>query len=146
MDKSMHSIGRVLFVKVPEGSKPHQYIESVLDAQDIEAAWITGLGGMRWARIGYFDPQAWRYNTIDVEALEGRVIEVASLVGNSVKAPDGTYHTHIHVVLGVDPGRTVAGHLVDAEVEPFLELLVLELTGGLNAFRSLLSHRWRKRG
>lgn len=142
MPKSIHALGRVLFVKVPEGSKPHQYIDEVLASQGIEAAWVSGLGGMRWARVGYFDPSTWRYHTVDVEAPEGRVIEVASLVGNSVRGPDDSYYTHIHVVLGVDPGRTVAGHLVDAEVEPFLELVIAELAGGVDALRGMLSHRW----
>ena len=145
MGKSIHGMGRILFVKVPEGSKPHQYIDEVLASQGIEAAWINGLGGMRWARIGFFDPQAWRYDTIDIESSQGRVIEVASLVGNSVRGPDGSYHTHIHVTLGVEPGRTVAGHLVDAEVEPFLELVIVELVGGVEDLRRLLSHRWSPR-
>ncbi|MEB3773380.1 MAG: DUF296 domain-containing protein [Desulfurococcales archaeon] len=140
--KALGSIGRVLLVKVREGSKPHQFISEVLEGQGIRLAWINGIGGFKWARIGYFDPSRRVYETVDVEAPEGRVIEVASLLGNSVQGPDGTHYVHIHVSLGVDQGRTIAGHLVDAEVEPFLEVLVMEVVGGLEEARRLFSHRW----
>jgi len=144
VDRVPASIGRVLFVKVPEGAKPHQYIEGVLMDQGVNAAWINGLGGFKWARLGYFDPSTWRYMTSDVESSEGRVLEVASLTGNSIRGPDGSYYTHIHVVLGIDPGRSVAGHLIDAVVEPFLEVFIYEIVGGLDALRGILSHRWSR--
>ena len=144
MDKVISSPGRLIFVRVPEGSKPHQYIERVMSDQGINAAWINGLGGFKWARVGYLDPSAWRYHTIDVEAKDSMVLEVASLTGNSVRGPDGSYYTHIHVVLGRSPGENFAGHLIDAIVEPFLEVAIIEISGGVDSLRNILSHRWRR--
>jgi predicted DNA-binding protein with PD1-like motif len=136
------STGRVYFLKVPSGSSPHAAVEGLLEAQGVRAAAIHGIGGFRWARLGVFSPEEGRYHTMDVEALEGRVLEVLSIAGNSVLGPDGAYHTHLHAVVARGPGEVYGGHLVDARVEPFLELVVQELVGDVERVRELLSHRW----
>ncbi|MCE4598711.1 MAG: DUF296 domain-containing protein [Desulfurococcales archaeon] len=127
---------------MPEGSKPHQYIENVLSEQGIKAAWINGLGGFRWARVGFLNVENRSYYVKDVEARYPNIIEVSSLIGNSILGPDGSYYTHIHVTLGIDEDTTIAGHLIDANVEPFLELLIVELVGDYTRMAELLSHRW----
>ncbi len=141
---ALTSAGRVFFFKVPAGSSPHQAVEELLSAQGVRAAGIVGIGGFRWARLGVFSPEESRYYTVDVEAEPGRVLEVLSLIGNSVLGPDGVYHTHLHAVVARGVGEVRGGHLVDARVEPFLELFVFELVGDVERMRELLSHRWAK--
>jgi len=82
------------------------------------------------------------YHVKDVEAKYPRVIEVTSLIGNSILAYNGSYYTHIHVTLGVDENTVMAGHLIDASVEPFLEVAIMELVGDYATMAKLLSHRW----
>ena len=136
--------GRLYFLKAPQGSSPHSAVEALLGSQGVKAAWIWGIGGLRWARLGVFSPEEGRYYTEDVEAEPGRVLEVLSIGGNSVLGPDGAYHTHLHAVVAKGPGRVYAGHLVDARVDPFLELFIVELVGDVDRMKDLLSHRWAK--
>jgi len=143
--KVIASTGRFLFVKVEEGSRLPQAIDEVLDSQGIGFALIQGIGGLRWARIAVFSPQEGRYYPVDVEAAEGRVLELVSLSGNSVLGPDGTYYTHLHVAVARAPGEVYAGHLIEAEVEPFAEVFIVEAAGGLEEARRLLKHRWTPR-
>jgi predicted DNA-binding protein with PD1-like motif len=138
------SIGRLYFLKVPQGSSPHSAVEELLSSQGVKAAWIWGIGGMRWARLGVFSPEEGRYHTVDVEAEEGRVLEVLSIGGNSILGPDGAYYTHLHAVVARKPGEVYAGHLVDARVDPFLELFIAEAIGDVERMRSLLAHRWSR--
>jgi len=142
---ALFSGGRLYFLKVPSGSSPHQAVEDLLSRQGVKAAAILGIGGFRWARLGVFSPEEGRYHTLDVEAEPGRVLEVLSITGNSVLGPDNAYYTHLHAVVAKAPGEVYAGHLVDARVEPFLELFILEAIGDVGRLRELLSHRWSSR-
>lgn len=144
--RSLHSLGRVFFLKVPAGERPHSAVEKLLSSEGVRAAVIQGIGGFRWARLAVFSPVENRYYPSDFEADPGRVIEVASISGNSIRGPDGRYYTHLHAVIAVGPDRVAAGHLVDAVVDPFLELAVVELAGGYESIAGLLSHRWRGLG
>lgn len=141
--KSIHTTGRVFFLKVPAEGRPHTAIEELLSSQGVKAALIQGIGGFRWARLAVFSPLENKYYPKDFEADVGKVIEVAALTGNSILGSDGRYYTHLHAVIAVNPGKVAAGHLIDAVVDPFLELVVMELAGGYNAMVDLLSHRWR---
>jgi len=140
--KAPYTFGRVFFVQALQGSRLPQAIDEALDAQEIGFALITGIGGLRWARIAVFSPEENRYYPVDVEAEPGRVLELASLQGNSVRGPDGSYYTHLHVVIARSPRDVYAGHLIEAEVDPFAEIWVAEAIGSLEEARNLLSHRW----
>lgn len=144
MIKSMHAVGRVILTKLDEGENIHQALARILQDQDIRLAWIQGLGGLRWARIGYFDPVRSVYKHVDVEARGDTVLELASLVGNAVKGPNDEFHIHIHVVIGLEDGRTMAGHLIDSTVEPLAEILITELAGDYRTSYMLFKHRWSR--
>ncbi len=140
--KSIHTTGRTFFLKVPAEGRPHTAIEELLSSQGVKAAVIQGIGGFRWARLAVFSPIENKYYPKDFEAKAGKVIEAASLTGNSILGPDGRYYTHLHAVIAVDADSVAAGHLVDAIVDPFLELVIIELVDGYEALAGLLSHRW----
>jgi len=140
--KAPFTLGRILFVQALQGSRLPQAIDEALEAQEVGFAIIAGIGGLRWARIAVFSPEENRYYPVDVEAEPGRVLELASLQGNSVKGPDGSYYTHLHVVLARKPGEVYAGHLIEAEVDPFAEITVYEAVGSIEEARNLLKHRW----
>ncbi|MCE4627893.1 MAG: DUF296 domain-containing protein [Desulfurococcales archaeon] len=137
--------GRIFFVKILEEASPHRAIEEFLADNGIEFAVIKGIGGMAWARLGVFSPDENKYYVTDVEAEPARVLEVVSLIGNSVRGPDGSYYTHLHATLAKSPDKVYAGHLVDGRVRPFLELTVIELVGAGEEARRLLAHRWGTR-
>ncbi len=135
-------MGRILFFKIPEGSHPHKEIEKVLEENDVKAAVITGIGGFSEARLGVYSPEEKKYYETEVKPQENRVLEVTAFNGNSVRNPENKYHTHLHVVVARTPREVYAGHLIDAIVNPFLEVAIMELVGDLARFQALLSHRW----
>ena len=142
MEKAFTRIGRVFLLKLHKGGHPHRGIEELLESQGIESAWIYGIGGFSWARIGVFDPDKKTYDTVNVEPEPGHVLEVVSLLGNSVLGEDGKYYTHLHVNIARNPSTPFAGHLIDAIVAPFLEVMMVELVGDTKGIRNMFKHRW----
>lgn len=106
----------------------HEAILELLRAQDIGFAVVIGIGGLRRARIGYFKPGSRVYCVETVEARDGYTLELAALYGNALRY-DGNYNIHLHAVIGVSPGSVRAGHLVEAEAWPFVELQLIEVIG-----------------
>ena len=83
---------------------------------------VFAIGGVSRARVGVFDLEKGVYRERVVEGFH----EVASLIGNISIKEDGTVFPHIHVVLASE-GQVVAGHLLEATVEPTLEVFLLAL-------------------
>jgi uncharacterized protein len=90
-------------------------------AEDLEAAQITGVGAFEHATVGWFDRAAKDYRRIPVE----QQCEVLSLLGDIAEGPDGPI-VHVHTVLGLSDGTTRGGHLLEGKVFPTLEVIVTE--------------------
>lgn len=88
---------------------------------DVFGAGLTAVGAVREATLGYFDPDALRYQEIPVT----EQAEVLSLLGD-IADQDGRPALHAHAVLGRRDGTTVGGHLLRAVVWPTLEIVVTE--------------------
>lgn len=114
---------------------PERTIALVLDAGDevmstlqafaadhnLSASRLTAIGAFQRATLGYFNWQRKEYDRIAVD----EQVEVLSLVGDIAldgKAPK----VHAHVVLGRRDGSTVGGHLLEAQVRPTLEVLLID--------------------
>jgi predicted DNA-binding protein with PD1-like motif len=132
---------RIVFTRLEEGSKLPESLVKILDELDLGLAVLWGLGGFAEARIAVYDRARNKYRFTHVRAVEGHVLEVATLTGNSVRGPDGTHYPHLHVVVSQAPDKVYAGHLISATVSPFLELVLVELPAAERA-SSMLSARW----
>jgi predicted DNA-binding protein with PD1-like motif len=87
----------------------------------VRAARLTGIGGLRRATLGFFDPETKDFRRIPVD----RQTEVLALVGDFAMAEDGREpQLHAHVVVGLPDGTTRGGHLLAGEVWPTLEVIV----------------------
>jgi uncharacterized protein len=80
-------------------------------AEDLEAAQITAVGGFEHAVVGRIP--------VDQQC------EVLSLLGDVAEGADGPI-LHMHVVLGLSDGTTRGGHLLEGKVFPTLEVIVTE--------------------
>lgn len=74
--------------------------------QGIRAGWISAIGTVRRAEVGYFDHERGAYRHIEVE----QFMEVVSCQGN-VSLKDDEPFVHLHVVLSGPEGQALAGHL-----------------------------------
>ncbi|HZC19650.1 MAG TPA: PPC domain-containing DNA-binding protein, partial [Rubrobacteraceae bacterium] len=88
---------------------------------DLSAARFTAIGAFSDATLGYFDMDNKEYKEIPID----EQVEVLSLVGD-VALFEGDPQLHAHAVLGRSDGTTRGGHLLEAHVQPTLEVVIVE--------------------
>ncbi|MCY0868317.1 MAG: DNA-binding protein [Desulfurococcus sp.] len=115
---------KLLPVKINEGRDVHEELKNIIKSNGLNGGFITGIGGLREAIIGFYNMAEDRYLEEHLQP-ENTVIEVASLQGNYL-VREGKVSVHLHVVAGLQ-GRTVAGHLIRGVAKPFLEVFLVEV-------------------
>ena len=95
--------------------------EKWVQEHEITGASFNAIGAFRRATLAYFDIDRREYAPIPVE----EQVEVLTLAGNVAMA-NGKPKIHAHVVVGRRDGTTCGGHLLDAQVRPTLELVLVE--------------------
>jgi predicted DNA-binding protein with PD1-like motif len=91
------------------------------EEQGLGASHFTAIGAFSRVTLGYFDRERREYLRIPV----AEQVEVLSLVGD-IARKDGRPQLHAHVVIGKRDGTAHGGHLLDAEVWPTLEVILVE--------------------
>ncbi|MDI9645572.1 MAG: DNA-binding protein [Archaeoglobales archaeon] len=114
--------GRTFLLKLEYGRGIIEQLVEFLFAKKIETAYLSGIGAVKMAEIGYYDQERKEYVKRKIE----EPMELLSLTGN-VSLRDGKPFCHVHVVLGKD-SMIYAGHLFDAEVFA-CEIYLVELEG-----------------
>jgi predicted DNA-binding protein with PD1-like motif len=87
----------------------------------LSGAHLTAIGAFERITLGFFDVTKKDYKRI---AIQERV-ELMSLVGNIAQDDKGDPKLHAHVVVGKSDGTAHGGHLLDAQVRPTLEVVVV---------------------
>lgn len=85
--------------------------------KNINAGYISGLGAVQSATVGYYYLKQKRYKFRKTQ----RLMEISSLTGN-VAIKDGKPFLHLHVVLSDGKLRALGGHLKEAKVGGTCEL------------------------
>jgi uncharacterized protein len=80
------------------------------------AGHLTGIGAIRDAVLGYFDPEKKAY----LRSHEKGQAEVLSLTGNLALKENEPFF-HVHVALSRRDGSARGGHLFEATVRPTVE-------------------------
>jgi predicted DNA-binding protein with PD1-like motif len=91
----------------------------------ITSAYITGLGGLSGALLGFGDPAIGAFRAIPITDK----CELVSLVGD-VSLRDGRPYVHLHGVVAFADGSTKAGHIMEAHVAPIAEISVVATAAG----------------
>lgn len=95
-----------------------------VDDRRVDNAFVTGLGSVHHAVLGYYDRIAKEYVRRAVDA----DCEIASLVGN-ISVKEGKPLAHVHATLGTRDFQVLAGHLFEGKVAATCELIVRALPG-----------------
>ena len=103
--------GRVFLGRLPAEGDIIAALGEFCQQQGIRTGWLSAIGTVRQAEVGYFDHQRGEYLHIEV----AEFMEIVSCQGN-VSLKDGQPSVHLHVVLSDAAGHTVAGHLFDSTV------------------------------
>lgn len=105
------------------GEKIVETLSGFARDRGIRAARIQGIGAVREAELGFFDPARRAY-----ERWSESENEILSITGN-LSLEREEHKPHLHVVLGAPDGTARGGHLFEAEVGPTLELFLVENPG-----------------
>jgi predicted DNA-binding protein with PD1-like motif len=114
--------GRTHVVVLDPGEEAFAAIRDFANQERIKGAQITAIGAFASAVIGFFDFSRKDYHRICVD----EQCEVLSALGDVAAGDDGMPSVHLHVVLGLSDGYCKGGHLLEARVNPTLELIVTE--------------------
>ncbi len=113
---------RTYAVVLDAGDEPVSCLTRLATEERLDAARFTAIGAFSNVVVGFFDLQRKDYERIVID----EQVEVISLVGDVALGPDGAPKLHAHVVLGKRDGTAWGGHLIEAHVQPTLEVMLIE--------------------
>ena len=89
--------------------------------EQVTAATFTAIGAFSDVTVGYFDRDRHDYKRIPIR----EQVEVLTLAGD-IALKNEEPQVHAHVVLGKADGTAWGGHLLEGQVWPTLELVLVE--------------------
>lgn len=98
---------RSVLARLDSGTEIVGQITDLAKDMGIGAAFISAIGALTRADIGYYDQAAREYHVIPVD----EPVELAAFSGN-ISLLEGRPFVHAHAVLSNGQGRSWAGHLV----------------------------------
>jgi predicted DNA-binding protein with PD1-like motif len=117
---------RTIALVFEKGDDVVPILEQFAKEHTLSASRFSAIGALRTAVLGYFDWERKDYDRITVN----EQVEVLSLNGDI--ALDGDQpKVHAHAVLGRRDGSTIGGHVLQATVQPTLEVVLVESPGYL---------------
>lgn len=98
-----------------------QCVQRFARSQHLAASRFTAIGACRRVVLGYFE---WERRDYRRNAFH-RQLEVVSLVGD-ITLKDQGYQVRMHAVFGQENAGALAGHVLEAQVRPTLEIMLTE--------------------
>ena len=103
------------------GDEVMQGLTDFAKEHGLTASRFTAIGAFSEVVFGYYDMERGDYKKIPVT----EQVEVLSMLGD-IALDNNQPKVHAHVVVGKADGHTRGGHLMEAYVEPTLEVVVVE--------------------
>lgn len=104
-------LGRSFLGRLPTSEDMIESLTAFCREYGVGAGWITAIGTVRWAVLGYFDQEQQSYLRIPVD----EEMEIVSCQGN-VSLKEGQSFVHLHAILSGREGETLSGHLFESEI------------------------------
>lgn len=123
--------GRTYVVVLEPGEEAFGAIRAFAAKEAVDGAQVSAIGAFSDAVVGFFDFGRKDYARILID----EQCEVLSALGDVAEGDDGMPSLHMHVVLGLSDGSCRGGHLLEAHVNPTLEVMVTETPKGLRRRR-----------
>lgn len=119
-----HHGTRTFAVALSAGERLMETLQGFAAEQGLTASELTAIGALASAELAFFDADDRRYVEIPVT----EQVELVSLNGRITRPEggDGDPHLHVHCVLGRRDGAAIAGHLIEAEVRPTVEIVITD--------------------
>jgi predicted DNA-binding protein with PD1-like motif len=113
--------GRIV-VRLNPGDEVLPSLKAICEKEGVESATVIGIGACRKAEIAHYDTKRKAYHN---KIFKG-MLELVSLSGN-ISMKDGAPFLHLHASIGLPDFSLVGGHLVDCEVNPTCEIVIMPL-------------------
>lgn len=107
----IHSDGIVTALILEKGEPIHESLKQAARDLKLPGAFVTGLGAIKDVAIGFFQIESKSYKEINLEG----TVELLSLNG-SISWEGDEPVIHLHVVLGLEDGSVMGGHLLRANI------------------------------
>jgi uncharacterized protein len=111
---------RTFAVTFGQGDEVMSGLTEFAEKNHITSGYISGIGGLANATLGWGDPEKGGVKPIAVD----RKCELASFIGN-IAMQNGKVYAHAHAVVSFSDGSTQGGHLIDAHANPFVEIVIV---------------------
>ena len=116
---------RVFDVAFTTGDEILSGLTDLAIKHNITSGYITGLGGLSTALLGFGDPPLNAFRRIPVDEKS----ELVSLTGH-IQTRDGVPTVHLHAIVALKDGSTKAGHVFELRVTPIAEISVVATSIG----------------
>lgn len=111
--------GRTYAVIFYKGDEAFSGLSDFARQYNVTAAHFTAIGALNGATLAWFDPSRKMYKAISIHGQ----VEVLSMIGD-IALYMGKPVVHTHTVVGYADGSTRGGHILEAHVNPTLEVMV----------------------
>lgn len=112
-------LGSKYFVRVDKGIEIVSALKEICKENNITAAFISGIGAIKSATFGFFNPETKEYK----EKTFNEYMEITSLIGN-VSQKDNEVYLHLHMNASGKDYKTIGGHLVKSYVSATSEIII----------------------
>lgn len=106
-------------VRLEPGEEIHATLKAFCQQQVIRAGWLTGIGAVRQAQLGYFSRERKEYSWREINTDH----ELTSLMGN-ISLKDGETWLHLHATLSDENYQVIAGHLRSGVISVTGEIVI----------------------
>jgi predicted DNA-binding protein with PD1-like motif len=112
-------IENTYLVRLVRGEEIHTTLKSFCQQHGITAGWLTGIGALMQAELGYFHRERKEYSWKIVNTDH----ELISLMGN-ISIKDGEPWLHLHAALSDEHFQVTAGHLKSGVISVTGEIIL----------------------
>jgi len=116
-------------VSIQNHAEITKVITAFIEEHDIKAGTISGLGAVNEATLRFFDPATKEY----VDKTFKEQMEISNLTGN-ISQQNNKYYIHMHVTLGRNDYKALAGHLLTAKINGAGEFVIESFDGTVDRY------------
>lgn len=111
-------------VRLNKGELLVENLLKLAKQNEINGAWVNGLGAAKWVEIGFYDLPNKKYNWLKIN----QPLEILSLQGN-IAWDNNEPIIHIHGSFSDRDMKTYGGHVKELEVGGTCEIIIDALNG-----------------
>jgi len=115
---------KIYLLRMDRGEEIHSTLEAFCRQHSITAGWLTGIGALMQAELGYFNRERKEYSWKVINTDH----ELTSLAGN-ISIKDGEPWLHLHATLSDDNFQVTAGHLKSGVISITGEIWIQRVEG-----------------